>query len=370
MAILKAARGWSIVLAALSAAQLASADITIEQQISVDGFGPMKIGAMEGKNVTAISKDAARTEHQTQMKSKLLRALVKGSSSNSVQIIRLDAERIDEIDVANKQYTERSFQQMRDEMTKALQSLSNAQGDKTQQQQAASGAPVDESQCQWSPARANIDQTGDHATIAGADAARATVSVTTTCADKTKGTSCDFVFVLDEWLAPEAPGAAETSEFWRNYAKKLNIEGQVAADMQNNARAVFNRYQNGWGEAMKAASRLKGFPVRTVISMQVGGPQCTSNDNTYGTTADSSAPPPTTSGGVVSNLAMGLFGKLHKSDDSKNQPDPALPPGMTQIFRMSTETVAVRSDAIPSSMFEVPAGFRKIEAPVVGQTGQ
>jgi hypothetical protein len=36
---------------------------------------------------------------------------------------------------------------------------------------------------------------------------------------------------------------------------------------------------------------------------------------------------------------------------------------MTQVFRMSTETVAVRNDAIPSAMFEVPAGFRKVDRP-------
>jgi len=360
MAILKAARTWIIGFLALAGSPLAWADITIEQRISVDGFGPMKIGAMEGKNVTAISKDAARTEHQTQMKSKLMRALVKGSSSNSVQIIRLDEELIDEIDVANKQYTETSFQQMREQMATAVQRMSTPQGDKAQQ--AASGAPVDESQCEWSAARANIDQTGEHATIAGADAEHATVSVTTTCTDKSKGTSCDFVFLLDQWLATEAPGAAETSEFYRNYAKKLNLQGELAADMQSNARAVFNRYQNAWGEAMKAASRLQGYPAKTVFSMQVGGPQCNSNANGSGTTADVSPPPPTSSGDVVSNLAMGLFGKMHKSDDAKNPPDPAPPPGMTQIFRMSTETVAVRSDTIPSSMFEVPAGYRKIAA--------
>jgi len=340
--------------------RLASADITIEQQVAIDGFGPMKLGAMEGKTVTAISKDAARTEHQTQLKSKLLRALVKGSSGNTVQIIRLDLEHIDEVDVANKQYTEMSFQEMRDNLNQALQGARGADAGKGQPQQAPSGAPVDESQCLWSPARADIDQTGEHATIAGADTGRATVTVTQTCTDKSKGTSCDFVFQLDQWLAADVLGEAETREFWRSYAKKMHLDGDLTANMQSSARAVFDRYQNGWGEAMKQAGRLKGYPLKTVFSMHFGGPQCTSTDGNTGAAANSSSPP-TTSGGLI----VGLFGKMHKSDDSKNAEAP--PPGMTQLFRMSTETVAVRYDAIPSAMFDVPAGFRKVDRPGASQ---
>ena len=37
---------------------------------------------------------------------------------------------------------------------------------------------------------------------------------------------------------------------------------------------MFNRYKSGWGEAMKQAGSLKGFPLKTVAAMQFGGPQC------------------------------------------------------------------------------------------------
>ncbi len=131
-------------------AGLVQADITIQQQVNVDGFGPSKFGAMEGKSSTAISGDKARTEQQSQFKSRLLRALAKGGNVNTVRIIRLDAETIDEIDVTKQQYSEETFQQMRDQMTRAMQSAQNSQ--QTQEQkEAPSGAPVDDSKCQWSP---------------------------------------------------------------------------------------------------------------------------------------------------------------------------------------------------------------------------
>jgi len=106
---------------------------------------------------------------------------------------------------------------------------------------------------------------------------------------------------------------------------------------------------------------LKGYPLKTVLAMHFGGPQCNSADSGNGSSAETSSPPPTTSGGVMAGLATGLFKKMHKPDQS--QPADAPPPGMTQLFRMSTETVAVRNDAIPSASFEVPAGFRKVDRP-------
>jgi hypothetical protein len=370
---------WVVALAAAGLAGIVQADITIQQQINVDGFGPVKFGAMEGKSSTAISGDKARTEQQSQFKSRLLRALAKSSSTNSVRIIRLDAERIDEIDVSRQQYTEMTFQQMREETARALENAKNSQQSAQEQKEAPSGAPVDDSKCQWSPPRSELKQSGEHATIAGADASRATITVTTTCTDPTKGTSCDFVFLLDEWLASDVPGTAETRAFWQAYAQKLNLSGALADSLQTNSQAVFNRYQSGWGEAIKQAGSLKGYPVKTVFAMQFGGPQCKDDsssssggsggsDNSGSSSSSSSGGFPTSPSAAVSGAAMSLFNKLHKKDDSQQQAAPnPVAPGMVQMFQMSTETVAITTGAIPSTAFEVPAGYKKVDKPGMAQ---
>ncbi len=358
-------------MAALVAAGLTGmvqADITIEQQINVDGFGPSKFGAMEGRSSTAISGNKSRTEQQTQFKSRLLRALAKSSSTNTVRIVRLDAEVIDEIDVANKQYSEMTFQQMRDATAKALQDAQSQPA--KQQQDAPSGAPVDDSKCQWSPPRSELKQSGEHASVAGTDTSRATITVTTTCTDPTKGTSCDFVFVMDEWLAADVPGTAETREFWRNYAKKLNLTGDID-EMRGNSQAVFNRYKNGWGEAMKQAGSLKGFPLKTVFAMQFGGPQCkddssggSGSSSSGGSDSSSASSVPTSPSAAIGSAALGLFNKMHKKDDSQQTAATApVAPGMVQMFQMSTETVAIRTDSIAGGTFEVPAGFKRVDKP-------
>ncbi|HEY3809684.1 MAG TPA: hypothetical protein VGL50_07090 [Steroidobacteraceae bacterium] len=365
---------WLAALMAAGVAGLGQADITVQQQINVDGFGPSKFGAMEGKSSTAISGDRARTEQQTQFKSRLLRALAKGSNVNTVRIVRLDAETIDEIDVTKQQYTEQTFQQMRDQMQRAMQS---AQNSPQEQKEAPSGAPVDDSKCQWSPPKTEVKQSGEHASIAGADAARNTITVTTTCTDSTKGTSCDFVFLLDEWLAADVPGSAETRAFYAAYAQKLNLSGVLADNLQTNSPAVFNRYQNGWGEALKQAGTLKGVPMKTVFVMQFGGPQCKDNssgsgssggsDSTAsGSSSSSGSSLPTAPSAAISGAAMSLFNKMHKKDDSQQQQQQAAPqaaPGMVQMFQMSTETTGISIDSIPGGAFQVPAGYKKVDKP-------
>src|SRR6202162_2351971 len=323
MPMRRTAGKWLAALAAAGMAGIVQADITIQQQINVDGFGPTKFGAMEGKSSTAISGDKARTEQQSQFKSRLLRVLAKGSNTNSVRIVRLDAERIDEVDVTKQQYTEVTFQQMRDEAARALQSAKDSQQAAQDQKEAPSGAPVDDSKCQWSPPRCELKKSGEPAPIPGADASRATVTVTTTCTDPTKGTSCDFVFLLDEWLAADMPGTAETRAFWQAYAQKLNLGGALADSMQTNSQAVFNRYQNGWGEAIKQAGSLKGYPVKSVFAMQFGGPQCKDDSRTGSSGSSSSggsdsssagssaSSVPTSPSAAVRSAAPSLFNKMH-----------------------------------------------------------
>jgi hypothetical protein len=371
---------WVAIAVGMGAAALvgaARADITIQQQVTVDGFGPMKFGAMDGKSTTSITGDKAREEQQSQFRSRLLRAFAKGGGTNTIRIIRLDTETIDEIDVSRQQYSEQTFQQMRDQMAQTMRQANSAP---EQKKEAPSGAPVDDSKCQWSPPRSELKQSGEHASIAGADAARSTITVTTTCTDPVKGTSCDFVFLLDEWLASEIPGAAETRAFWQAYAQKLNLSGVLADSMQSSSPAVFNRYQNGWGEAIKQAGTLKGVPVKTVFAMQFGGPQC--KDNSTGSSSGSDANAgaggassssssgsgfPTSPSAAISGAAMSLFNKMHKKDDQQQQAAAApVAPGMVSMFQMSTETTAISTSTVPGSAFDIPAGYKRVDkvAPV------
>ncbi len=194
--------------------------------------------------------------------------------------------------------------------------------------------------------------------------------MTTTCTDPTKGTSCDFVFLLDEWLASDVPGTAETRAFWAAYAQKLNLSGVLADSMQTNSPGVFSRYQGGWGEAIKQAGSLKGYPMKSIFAMQFGGPQCKDSSGSSGgadnsgssSSSSSGSSLPTSPSAAIGGAALSLFNKMHKKDDSQQQATQnQAAPGMVQMFQMSTETLAISTSSIPGSAFEVPAGYKKID---------
>jgi hypothetical protein len=139
--------------------------------------------------------------------------------------------------------------------------------------------------------------------------------------------------------------------------------------MLGNSQAVYNRYKSGWGEAMKQAGSLKGFPLKTVAAMQFGGPQCkddssggSSGSNGGASDSSSASSVPTSPSAAIGSAALGLFNKMHKKDDSQQAAAAApVAPGMVQMFQMSTETVAIRTDSIPGGTFEVPAGFKRVD---------
>lgn len=375
----------------------AGADVTIEERIVMDGFGPMKLGAMEGTTTTAIAPDRARVDSQVQFKSRLLRAF-GGGGGGTAQIIRLDTEQLIDIDIGQKQYTTTSFADFRNNVKSAI-AEAGAPGDDSAAT-APSGAPVNESQCEWSAARAEVSRSGATTRIAGFDTEQATITVSQTCTDRQTRASCDFVYSIDQWLSASMPGGQEAQAFWQAYARKIGAE-EMASAVQMRGQQVFSRYKDGWGEALKSAGELEGYPLRSTFTMQVGGPSCAdtagaaaSNEpgalptagNAAAQAGTQSAASAATSaaaqqaaeqagGGVAGgiagsaagafggSLASGLLNRMRKREPEPAPAAAAAPatPGMIQMFRMSSETLAVREVSIPGERFDVPAGFRKVE---------
>jgi len=374
----------------------ALADVTLEERVATDGFGPMKLGAMEGTTVTAISAERARIDSQLKFKSRLLNAF-GGGGDGTAQIIRLDEDRQLELDLGRKQYTETTFQSMRDAMGAALGNTQGAPGETPAT--APSGAPIDESQCEWSTPEVNVSRTGARAQLAGFDTQQALIVVSQTCTDRQTRASCDFVYSIDQWLAAEMPGGGDVQAFWQAYAQKLGVN-ELASSMQARGQQVFSRYKDGWGEALQGAAQLEGYPLKTTFSMQVGGPECaqtsggpagepgvlptaggaaaeagTQTAASAATSAAAQKAAEEAGGGIAGgiagsaagafggSLASGLLNRMRRKDPEPEVPAEAPAPSgnMAQLFRMTTETVAVRMSAIPPTQFDIPAGFRKVE---------
>jgi hypothetical protein len=363
-------------------AQIASADVTTQQRISIDGLGGLKIANMSGTTTTIISGERSRTETTFQLESKIVRLFARGAGGPHVDIVRLDLDKIDHLDVAKKEYTETTFAQLRDQMQKVMGEAGAAS-----HREEPPPTSIDDSQCEWSDPKAEVKRTGEKATLAGYDAERLTITASQACKDKQSGQVCEFVLSLDEWLAPKFAASAEAQKYSRAYAQKMGLATGTATtsrDIAERAQSMFGRYKGIWTEVASKTKDMKGYPIKTTFAFAVGGPQCQStqqSNSSTASTADNSQSQPTSPAAVAGQIGGKIAGLFHKKSDNPpadasagagaSTPDasaaaPAaaaapMPDGMVPVITMSSELVSVSTAAVDPSVFEVPADFKKID---------
>ncbi len=339
----------SLVLAVGSILVCASAfaDITLEERISVEGAGLMRMANMSGTTKTAISGDRSRTESDLKMQSRLVRMVARGMGPTA-DIVKLDEGKVYELDLKKKQYTEATFDEMRAKLEAARQ----------QAEQAKQPTPLDESQCEWSPPKADVKRTGEKAQFAGFDAERLTILASQSCRDKQTGSVCDVTLSLDQWIAPRFDGGVDALRFQRAYAQKMGYDAAVSRDLAERAKTMFGRYQGVWTEIAKKTGDVQGYPVKTSFAFAVGGPQCQGEQAAQASGADSSA-----AGGVAGQIVGSIFKR--KKADQQAQTTPAasaLPAGMVPLITLTSELTAVSTAAVPPAAFDIPADFKKASA--------
>lgn len=351
-----ASNSWSISKVLLSCAigtvlaSAAHADVTIEERMSVQGAGMMKMANMSGTTVTKISKDRARSDSNLKFESALMRTLGGGAGQSS-EIVRLDQDKIYSLDVNEKTYTETTFAEQRARMQQAMEQMEKAQGS---QQQSTSG--IDESQCEWSEPKADVKRSGETATIAGYDAERVIVSATQSCKDKSTGQVCDFGLTLDTWVAPKFEASSEATAYQRAYAEKLGLGAAASRDFAERAQSMFGRYESMWKEVAAKTKDLQGYPVKSSFGLGVGGPQCQSAQQAQ---AAGGPPSPPSIGEAIGGAFGGLLGRKKTPEPAPASTPPASANGMMSLMTVTTELVSVNNASIAADSFEVPAGFKK-----------
>ncbi|HEX7116020.1 MAG TPA: hypothetical protein VF193_12885 [Steroidobacter sp.] len=342
----------SCTVAAILSAGAASADVTIEERMSLSGAGMMKMMNMTGTTVTTIAGDRARTETNMRFESGLMRTFARGAGQ-SVEIVRLDQDKIYMLDPNNKTYTETTFAAQRAQMERAIEQMQQGQAS---QQQAASG--VDESQCEWSEPKAEVKRSGETATIGGYKAERITVTATQSCKDKKTGQVCDFGIALDQWIAPDFEAAEDTLAYQRMYAEKLGLDAAGSRNFVERAESMFGRYEGIWSEIATHMKDLNGYPVKSTFGLGVGGPQCQTAQQAE--TSEESAPPPTSITGAIGGALGGLL-KRKKAEQPAQQDEASslLPGGLIPLMTLSNELVSMRQDKAEASLFEVPPDYKK-----------
>ena len=342
---------------AASFSMAAQADITMQERVTIGGFGGMSLANMSGTTTTSISGNRARTESDLKFESGLLRTFA-GGAGKSTEIVRLDQDKIYTLDTKKKTYTEMTFADQRARMQQAMQKMQEGQASPTA---AASG--VDESQCEWSEPKADVKRTGETGTFAGFQAEHVTIVATQSCKDKKTGQVCDFGLVLDQWLAPGFEASSETLAYQQAYAEKMGFGAAAGRDFAERAESMFGRYKGIWTEVAAKMRDVKGYPVKASFGLGVGGPQCQNAQQTQAQGDQQSQPQsaPPSIGGALGGALGGLFKKKDAQPAAAAPAPTTMPGGLIPLMTVGSELLSVNQAAVNPQAFEVPADFKKSE---------
>jgi hypothetical protein len=343
-------------------AGVARADITLERTMAVEGVGAMAFGNMSGTTKTTISGDKSRTDSDIKMQSKIIRFLARNAVGPSADIVRLDQDKLYHLNINKKEYTETTFEQMREQMKKMSDQMASA--DEKKQPSA-----VDESKCEWLPPKAEVKKTGEKAQFAGYDAERVTITASQPCKDKETGSICEVALVLDDWMSTGFTEGAEAQKYYKAYAAKMGLDPSTSQDISQKAQALFSRYKGIWSEIATKMQGVKGYPVKTSFTLALGGQQC-KNSNAQQAQSSSDSDSSNSPSGLAGAMAGKLGGLFHKKKDDAEtpaaQPTPtatpaAVPPGDVALMTVSSQLVSVSTNAAGPDAFTVPADFKRQE---------
>jgi hypothetical protein len=304
---------------------------------------------------------------------------------DSTEITDLDRETITHIDTLHKTYSVVTFAQMRQAFEDMPKQMAQAQEQAKQEQPQQPQQPKTDLKTSFD---VSVKNTGVTKEVNGLTAQEQVVTmqmhVTDPNAPPTESTnSVTYVVTTDAWIAPDPPEVKEVQEFDKRFAQKMMAGVDMSAwksqmTSQNPAMAQMFGGKPGSQEAMaemaKEMAKIQGTRVMEVTSMSGSGTGPAAQQNS----AQNSTPPastPTSSntsvggllGSALGNSALGGFHrkKTPPPADTTSSTTPAADGSQTTTSAVLMETTSQKSnfsrESVPSSAFEVPGGYKKVE---------
>jgi hypothetical protein len=330
-------------VAALAAAPLL-ADFTYQETSTITGGAMMSM-----LKVVGVFSKQAREPIVATVSVKGDRMLHK--TNTHATVMDLSTQTITTIDFQKKQYSVMTFEEMKQALEQMSQKMKEKQKD---------GAEM--------KFKVSANATGKTKQAAGFDAKEMILKMEMEGTDQKSGQKGGMTMTSDMWIAQGVPGYQEVRDFYRRMSEKLNWTPGGNMFMAN------PDVSKGMAEVYKEVAKLDGVPVEQYISMGVAGQE---------PPADGSAPPPqqqrqaepqqsappTSVGSAIGGALGGRFGLGKKKKDA--DPPPAQSAGNTNsapasaggsLLEMKTVSSGFNTGSVDSSLFEAPAGFKKVES--------
>jgi hypothetical protein len=186
------------------------------------------------------------------------------TQTNSGQVVDLSEEKVYNLDVRRKEYTVRTFAELRQELLEQKKKLedqarSMPQADKEQVDAAARQLEYD----------VTVNETGQRKSVAGHDARQVIVAVTMREAGKKLEESGGFVMTMDQWLG-DVPALVELRDFQMKYFKAVFDGVFSGSDLQtsNMLAAMIPGFQQASQRLAAEAQKLTGTALSSTTTFE------------------------------------------------------------------------------------------------------
>lgn len=373
------------IIALVAVASPVLADVTITSKQSSEGLGGF--GNTNSTSTRIVAKDRAVNEDESEYTGRF--KTFAGGKQKSTQIVRLDRGVIWSVDADKQQYSEMTFEQMREVMNRATAEMKKASAQMEQAKLDAAREAKDADVTMTFDT--DVKHTGARQAIAGLPCEQVVITSISKAKDaKTGAEGGSLKFTVDGWYSKEMPGGSDVLAFDRAYAEKLGLD-QFARQFSPAASAMY-------GDAMKEmAKKLEGlgYPLKSTFTVEnvqseetrkqmaearAAQKHAQAESEQQGKKAESEQDA-ADAAGIATSDGDGLKGKLggflgrklankaskKVQEKATAQADKAAEGADSGILlRSTTEVVSISSSPAAAARFEVPAGYKKVEAKMAG----
>jgi len=295
-------------------------------------------------------------------------------NADTIEIVDLDKETITHVDTLKKTYTVMTFDQMKQQIENARKEM--------EKKQAEHPASAPESKQNPDDVKVSFDvkvrKTGAEKPVNGLPSKETILTMTMNATDqKTQQTGGVMAVTNDMWMVPEVPGYDQVRDFHKRMAEKLASATHGLGLDFTRALAQNPGATEALADMGKEMQKIEGVPIQQIMRMGM-----TTDGKPLPAASEAPLPPDNSpampSAGDVakqgaasmisSHIPFGGFGKKKQQND----PPPAdpnagqkgnAPPPTSAILMESQTTVSSFSSApVEDSHFEVPAGFKQVQA--------
>jgi hypothetical protein len=330
------------------------ADFTYQETSTITGGVMMSMMKVVG----AFNKQAREPIQST--------IAVKGDrmvqrSATSASVIDLASQTITHIDFQKKQYSVMTFEEMKQMMEQMSEKAQKREkGDKGEMK-----------------FKVSATATGKSKQVAGLEAKemimKMEMEMEATDKDSGQSQKGGMTVTTDMWIASGVPGYQEVRDFHKRMAERINWNPGGNMFMSD------PKVSQGMAEVAKEVAKLDGMPVQQLISMGMAGQPASEGGAAPAQQQQQQQSQPQAQqqpverpsvGSALGGALGGRFGLGKKKPAPSDNPPASAgqassgsgsgTPG--SLLEMTTELSTFSSNAVDPSLFEVPAGFKKVDS--------